>query len=179
MGGILQQESHYEISCLFRWADQLPTVTYSPSPVERSSRMPNASLFIFIFYLLHGFYVLNMYWFRNFTHSPPRFFARTPYVSTLILYARYYSAFTSVRLPQLHPHSGHIPYPHNHSIHYTIHSFSFTDTLTIAPLSTPSPSTPTSNSHINHGIPIPVINNESQQANTALWTIVQVRRRGS
>ena len=35
-------------TCLFRWADAFTTVTYSLSPVERS-------LFIFIFYLLHGF----------------------------------------------------------------------------------------------------------------------------
>ena len=124
MGGILQQESHYEISCLFRWADQLPTVTYSPSPVERSSRMPNASLFIFIFYLLHGFYVLNMSWFRNFTHSPPRFFARTPYVSTLILYARYYSAFTSA-----FPSSTHTPAT------FPIHTITVFTTLFIPSLS--------------------------------------------
>ena len=131
--------------------DPLTTVTYSLSPVERSPRYPLAQFLSLYIHILSPpwFYVLNMYWFCNFTYSRPRVFfppSHTARINLITPYARYYSAFSSVRLQQFYPQSVHIPYPHNHSIHYTIHSFSFTDTGTIVPLSTPSPSTPTSNS---------------------------------
>ena len=64
---------------------------------------------------------------------------RTPHVSTL---ATNYSKFSSAHLQKFYPHSGHIPYGKiTCSIHCTIHSFPFIETRTIAPPSTPSPST--------------------------------------
>ena len=58
----------------------------------------------------------------------------------------FYSTYTSVPLPLFYLHSSHILHSHNHSIYNTIQSFPFTGTHNTAPLSSLSPSTPTSNS---------------------------------
>ena len=127
--------------------------TYN-SHIVTKSRSPRHPHVLFLALYIHilapsWFYVNVCIGFANSLTLPRGFslaLSLTARINLITLYLRYYSAFSSVRLPQFHPHSGHIPHPHNHSIHYIIHSFSFTDTRTITPPSTPSPSTSTSNS---------------------------------
>ena len=104
-----------ETSCYFRWADPLTTVTsYSPGPVERL-----LSPAVFAPSLTHRTY--------------------QPYNPLRSLLQRVFLRLPSTILPT-RPHS---LTTQSQYIHYTIHSFSFTDTRTIVPLSTPSPSTST------------------------------------
>ena len=81
---LLLGQTHYyapeETSCLFRWADPLTTVTYSPGPVERLLSPRGFSL-------------------------PP---SHTVCINLITLCDRYYSAISSVHLRQFYPH-GHIP----------------------------------------------------------------------
>ena len=140
--------------------------THNGHILTESRRALSPSLFLSLYsYFISSRVLCFKYVFVSQFHLlPPRFslpLSHAARINLITLYARYYSAFSSVRLQQFHPHSGHIPYPHNHSIHHTIHySFPFTDTRTIAPPFHSLPHQPLI-PHINRtGIPIPVINNE-------------------
>ena len=127
---LLGQTRYYaleETSCLFRWADPLTTVTYSLSPVKRSPRHPQV-LFLSLYIHIHilfppWFYVLNMYWFRNFTYTPPRFFApslahrtRQPYNPLQSLLQRVLLRSPSTAYSRLRPHS--LSTQSQYSLHY-------------------------------------------------------------
>ena len=115
-----------ETSCLFRWADPLTTVTYSLSPVKRPPRRPHAQFLSLYIHILSPpwFYVLNMYWFRNFIYSLQRFLApslthRTyqPYNPLPSLLQRVFLRSPSPVPPTLRPHS--LSTQSQYSLHYS------------------------------------------------------------